>query len=393
MNRNLNDRDPYHIYLDLNCINNDQSGKASPPNLVFNEVRNSPILMNPSDYFLSVVRFTIQTPSLPMFVPVIKTGQSNPNLTVYKVGMSFEYSGTTYTQSTSVIFVPENLNEPVPDAPTTSQDFSTTYYYINSINSFVQMVNVALASCLSSLNTTVTGAGGTLPSTVPPFLELDPFTNTCILNADEVGFNDDDAPTAYVKIFFNTALYNLFGSFQAEFNGFNQTNDFNYRLRVYDDYAMNIFNVSTSPLLNYLQMYQGYATLNAMCNPVQSLVFSTGLIPVNPSLISAPLVFAGDGNVNSSANNDNIQPVLTDFEVPVDANDTYKPFIHYVPTAEYRLKDLLGNNPLSAVQMSVFFKTQFGNLVPFKLSAGCSANLKLLFRRKEFDVAIPKFSK
>jgi hypothetical protein len=386
---NLNDKDPYHIYLDLNCINNDNTGVASPPDLIFNEVRNSPILYNPSEYFLSVVRFTIQTPTLPIFIPSIKTGQANPNLTNYKITMSYDVSGTIITASEDVIFVPENLNEPTPAPPTSNVDFSTTYYYINNMTSFVNMVNTALASCLSTLNTAVLGAGGTLPSTNAPFLEYDPYTDTCILNADILTFNDDNPPTGRVSIFFNTILYNLFSSFQAEFYGYNLASQANYRIRIYDENGFNIFDAASG--VDYLQMYQNYSTLKPLGNPVQSLVFSTGLIPVVPSLVSAPLVFSGSGNVNNTSNNDNINPILTDFETEVTGTTGFKPLIHYTPTAEYRLKDLYGNTPLSAVQMRVFWRTQYGNLVPFKLGSGCSANVKLLFRRKEFDVPIHKF--
>ena len=385
---NLNDKDPYHIYLDLNCINNDTTGLASPPDLVFNEVRNSPILYNPSEYFLSVVRFTIQTPTLPIFIPSIQTGQSNPNLTNYKINMTYLVGATLVRRSASVIFVPENLNEPTPSAPTTNVDFSTTYYYINNMTSFVQMVNTALSTCFTQLSADVVAAGGVMPTATAPFLEYDPYTDTCILNADTLGFNDDNA--SRINLYFNTALYNLFSSFQAEFNGYSQVNNLNYRIRIYDDNGMNIFNASSG--INYLQMYQDYSTLKPLGNPVQSMVFSTGLIPVVPSLISAPLVFNGTGNVNNTANNDNIQSIMTDFETEVNATQGYKPLLHYIPSAEYRLKDLYGNTPLSAVQMRVFWRTQFGNLVPFKLASGCSANVKLLFRRKEFDVPIKKFS-
>lgn len=388
---NLNDKDPYHIYLDLNVINNDNTGIASPPDLVFNEVRNSPILYNPSEYFLSVVRFTLQTPSLPLFIPSIKVGQANPNLTNYKVSMSYTVGANVITASQDVIFVPENLNEPVPIPPTTQVDFSSTYYYINNMNSFVQMVNNALVSCLTSLNALVIAGGGTLPSTNPPFLEYDPFTDTCILNADILTFNDDNPTTGRVSIFFNTALYTLLSSFQAEFLGYNLVNQLNYRIRIFNDYDFNIFNAASG--VNYLQMYQSYSTLKPLGNPVQSIVFSTGLIPVVPSLVSSPLVFSGSGNVFSNANNDNIQPQLTDFETEVSGTSGYKPSLLYTPQGEYRLKDLYGNSPISNLQMRVLWRTQFGNLVPFKLVSGCSANVKLLFRKKEFNIPIHKFEK
>jgi len=384
---NLNDKDPYHIYLDLNCINNDSTGLSSPPDLVFNEVRNSPILYNPSEYFLSVVRFTIQTPTLPIFIPSIKTGQVNPNLTNYLVTMFYTVGATTIYANAPVLFVPENIGEPVPASPTTSVDFSTTYYYINNMTSFVNMINTALSVCFQQLSADVVSAGGTMPTSTAPFLEYDPYTDTCILNADTLGFND--ASANYIGLCFNTALYTLLSSFQAQFSGYAQPQQRNYRIRIYDDNGMNIFNDASG--INYLQMYQNYSTLKPLGNPVQSLVFSTGLIPVVPSLVSAPLVFSGNGNVNNTANNDNINPILTDFETEVTGTTGFKPLIHYIPSAEYRLKDLYGNTPLSSVQMRVFWRTQYGNLVPFKLASGCSANVKLLFRRKEYDVPIHKF--
>jgi len=247
------------------------------------------------------------------------------------------------------------------------------------------MINTALSTCFTQLSADVVAAGGVMPTATAPFLEYDPYTDTCILNADTLGFNDDNA--SRINLYFNTSLYNLLSSFQAEFNGYNQVNNLNYRIRIYDDNGMNIFNSSSG--INYLQMYQNYSTLRPLGNPVQSLVFSTGLIP---SLVSAPLIFSSGGNVNNTANNDNINPIMTDFETEVTGTQGYKPLIHYIPSAEYRLKDLVGNSPLSAVQMKVFWRTQFGNLIPFKLASGCSANVKLLFRRKEFDIPIHKFS-
>ena len=61
-----------HVYYDLNIVNNNQDAKTEPPRLVFNDIRNSNILSNPSDYYLSVVRFTLQTAnSIPIWIPEI----------------------------------------------------------------------------------------------------------------------------------------------------------------------------------------------------------------------------------------------------------------------------------------------------------------------------------
>jgi hypothetical protein len=65
----MNNNSPIHIYYDLNIVNNNQDTKNGPPQLVFNDIRNSSILSNPSDYFLSVIRFTLQTAnSLPIIM-------------------------------------------------------------------------------------------------------------------------------------------------------------------------------------------------------------------------------------------------------------------------------------------------------------------------------------
>jgi hypothetical protein len=121
-------------------------------------------------------------------------------------------------------------------------------------------------------------------------------------------------------------------------------------------------------------------------NPIQSLVFTTSLLPVQETNVSAPKVFGSDSRLTSSNNNVNIAPIITDFEVPFSADNTYRPNIEYSPQSEYRLVDLYGASPISAIELSCFWKTQFGNLVPFYLNSNCKANIKLMFRRKDFNV-------
>ena len=78
--------DPYHVYMDLDVVNSDYS-TASKPQLRFEETRNAPFLPGDSaDYFCSIVRFNIQTGNtLPVFIPKIRTGQTDVNKTIYTV--------------------------------------------------------------------------------------------------------------------------------------------------------------------------------------------------------------------------------------------------------------------------------------------------------------------
>ena len=108
-------------------------------------------------------------------------------------------------------------------------------------------------------------------------------------------------------------------------------------------------------------------------------MFTSNTLPIIPTQVTQPLLFV-DGSIQtgSNGNNNNINNVITDFST----DGPLKPFIYYVPTAEFRMISLVGNRPLSNIDIGVYYKTRSGELVPFKLAAGGSAALKILFRRK-----------
>ena len=113
-------QDPHHVYLDLDVINNDYTANATRPYLRFEEIRNTPFLDGDSaEYFCSIVRFTIQTGNtLPVFIPSIVTGQNNPNLTIYKVTLTYGLASMTR----NVIYTPEDNTAPVPAPPLIQQE-------------------------------------------------------------------------------------------------------------------------------------------------------------------------------------------------------------------------------------------------------------------------------
>ena len=74
--------DPHHVYLDLDVINNDYKHDGTPPYLRFEEIRNTPFLDgDSSEYFCSIMRFTIQTGNtLPVFIPRVVIQRSDTPL-------------------------------------------------------------------------------------------------------------------------------------------------------------------------------------------------------------------------------------------------------------------------------------------------------------------------
>jgi hypothetical protein len=78
--------------------------------------------------------------------------------------------------------------------------------------------------------------------------------------------------------------------------------------------------------------------------------------------------------------------MLTDYSARLRTGTEYKPNISYEPNAEFRLVDLYGDQPLSSMRISLFWKDKFGVLHPLFLEAGGTAYIKILFRKKTFYV-------
>lgn len=367
---------PYHIYYDLDIINNDTSGTNPPQILSFTEIRNSPYLMSPENYFVTVARFSIQTPSLPVWIPQAQIGQADANLLIY----SFTLKYKTYEYQQFVRYTPSDLSQPIPPPPIQFQSLETAYYFVYTYQQAVTMFNKALSDAVIGLNTIVEEGGDTLPSTNPPFFEFDPNALLCILDADVDGYSNTLVDP--IEIYCNSPCFTLFSTFQSLYYGTsNIVNGKNYKFVIQN---INGTNELTLPTYTALQMYQEESTCSLWC-PIQSLVFTTALLPVSPELIGVPKVFNSDAKLFNTGNNANISNILTDFIVPFEPNNTYKPSVVYTPNGEYRLMDLNGSSPLSAIELTVFWKDVFGGLHPFYLNSGCTATIKLMFRRKDYN--------
>ena len=81
-----NNNSTTHIYVDLDVINNDYVNP--PPMLKFEDTRNSPFLSDSSQYYASIIRFSLQTANtLPVFIPKIDKTASDINTTIKKLAL------------------------------------------------------------------------------------------------------------------------------------------------------------------------------------------------------------------------------------------------------------------------------------------------------------------
>ena len=124
----------------------------------------------------------------------------------------------------------------------------------------------------------------------------------------------------------------------------------------------------------------------SLWNPVASTIVASSLLPIQATQTSLPKdVGNSNNNFTGSGNNSNLLSAITDFTIAVDGNSQYRPMIVYNPAAEYRLIDMHSAMNMNRIDIIVYWKDTFGNIHPFELHPGCSANVKLLFRRQYFN--------
>jgi len=401
---------PTQVYYDLDVVNTIQpaftTAQTSQPNrLTFTEVRSSPILDNPSDYFLSIIRFSLDTAgSMPLFIPQIQLNSVGPNAvntTVYYVSVEYkDASGNRAISKQNVLYVPQSNIYAPPQVPITTLNQATDpYYWCNNIQAFICMINEALKlAYLDIIAQAPAGLPATWVAGNEPYLLWNADSATAILvsQADIFGQDCLSLGNAEGFIYFNNPLFVLFSSFQAIHNyTFDPApptindGEANYLLKVFNkkggagnNYV--VLDASAGPPYNALYMEQPYSTGATLC-PIQSLVFTTTLLPVLPQLIGIPRVLS---NYNSSAGqNDNLSNEITDLVVNLVKGTEYFPNVLYLPTAEYRLIDLQSNSPLYGIQISVQWKDVYGIYHDFFLQNGCSCSLKIMFRRKDAGVS------
>ena len=334
------------------------------------------------------------------------------NVTPYEMTMKYDVPGgasVVYTQP--VTFYPNDLTQappvwnPAQAQPLTLADITSTYYYVYTYESLILMLNQAISNCFWGLNGKVYAtAAATLPMTgslgtptsnnyQPPSIAWNSDTLKGIITADANAFRQATFnSTNIIFWYFNQPLSTLLDSFPYQYPNVNPDSVFYSYLYFNGDsgagnFIVSSYSVTGTPTTQYvaIQIYQDHQTASLM-NPIQSIVFTTTLLPVVMENVGAPLIINGaSSNQIIAGSNANVFPVVTDFIVPFSATNTYQPDISYVPSGEYRLVDMYGESPAKQIDVQVFWKDQYGLLHPFLVGSGCTGSLKIMFRSKYYN--------
>lgn len=385
-----NDTNPDQVYYDV-TVTNFQSTTTQPPVFYYNEQRDMPFVSVPEDYYLSILRFTVDTGTLPVFIPSIQPNQGNVNLTIYSVTLSYEYLSVTYVAQEFLTWVPQDLSAPIPLPPnqslTGTQVNDTGYYNCYSYTYFLAVVGKAFEDAFASLSAQVVAVGGALPSIEPPYIDWDTSSSSGTLFSDVLGY-DTNPNSGYtpIKIFMNAPLFSLFESFPARYLGYELSvlniQGRNFQLLPFNKGATNlqlITPVNGDPPWTAINLYQECSTTSAW-TPIQSLVFISNTLPINPNQVSTPLIFNNGAQISLGGNNSAIANIITDL---VSDTGSYRPNLVYLPSAQYRYVTLYGNRPLFNIDLEIFYRLRTGQLIPFRLQSGGTVTLKIAFIKKD----------
>lgn len=324
-------------YVDLLLTNSIQTHSNHRVPLNFSQNQSQPILKSTNGYQLSIIRFSLNTETLPIFIPAMQSA----NTTIYS--FTFEINGKQYQQY--MHFEPQNLNPTDPDE----------YYYVYNYQYVIYLMNKSLASCLTGLKTLTT-----CPANIAPTLSFDSTTQKCTLNLDSnaYGYNESNK----INIYLNSSMFALLASLPACVVNKN-TLGMDFQLN-------NLISQSPSALI------QDYSTI-ALWNPISSIIFTTNLIPIYQSQ-TPPIQVYENGQILNNSSNFNYMNVLTDFV----ANDMqFVPYIQYSASV-YRYLSLKPNAEIRNIDLQVYWQNKnTGKLKPLYLGVGGSASIKLFLSR------------
>ena len=396
------------IYYNCSIVSNKTVDDGTTNYVTFQESRDNDIIDDVSKYFFSIVRFDLNGPNkgLPIFIPKIQTGQANPDLTIYSIGMEldleYDIGGLTKSEKFNTSFYlqysPQTTENLKVNPPTIQQDYSNNYYFMYNYSQFSEMVNFTFKECINQLNADFQGwygAGAPNIKTKAPYIRWNPSTECFDLYTDIYSSSDNSSSQVgskeKLRIFFNSSLYNLI-SYNAIYNGGDtvQSNtlgipNFTYEILInYDgsNIIKEIGNDGNPSGTIYLKTTQDYKSTTTLWNPIEAIVFSSTMIPIVSEQTGVPIEIT-DNNVVSRSTSSSFQPIITDISLDTNDSSAYRNFISYIPSGEYRLSEMKGTGPLRDIDIQVYYRLRHNQkLIPMEMINGSSINVKIMFRKK-----------
>jgi hypothetical protein len=387
----------------------------------------------------------------PNYVPTFQTPLANPPVDLGWVSTKTYYTdqivyytptGIYYRANTNTLNQNPSLNPtfiPTTVPPTTtpqpvwsvvppelgqSQDLTSRYYWVYTYSHWVDLVNTTLNSANNAVFTAWTTAGGTGIANFPAWKAVYP---TPIMKYNENSglftiyyptqyVNPNATTNAFQSLYFNVNMEGLFANFDNIYlNSANHppnTSQFRYtwitpttpiatlfpdgyaNLQIVEAIGLND-NVSTptiQPTAGYsgvwYAMTQNYVSTSTLWSPIDSIVFTSTLLPLQNEQTAPPNALGSRNTGNSTATSQSaFSPIITDVSLDLSTDPTaYRKMIYYAPSAEYRMADFQNSKQdIRNIDIQVFWKNRLDNqLYPVSMFNLSSVSFKLMFRKKTY---------
>ena len=335
-------------------------GKLAIP-AAYTETLTAPMLANPSEFYCSMLRFSIGLENVPIMKFPLDVNQPDPNTSTCAIGIKTA-ANNYFTQR--VIYVPNQFGAGiVPPMPSggmfTNAQAVSAYYGIFSVNAFIQQINTALRLAC-------TAAFGNLFTAFPVYVFV-PETELIKL------IILPDFFTTGAQIYINNYLINYLSSFQFIYNAspvlVSQFQDDFYHVTNYSPWDRVL------PAGPYI-FSEEYKCMTLWFD-IAKIIVTTSL-PVNSEYSSAQ-----DPNAfGTQTGNTTQQSILTDFVLDFSSIADAQVIANYLPTSQYRLVDMASNTSLTTISLQFYYLDKYGNQFPMEVPANKQASFKLGFFKK-----------
>jgi hypothetical protein len=257
-----------------------------------------------------------------------------------------------------------------------------------------------------------------LPAFVPPAIPVAPFPA-------------QPATAPYLRVFLNSNLYGLLSNFKSTL--YNATNGtplpfplttpitvpnfgitltpalYTYEVLFPNENYTNILNnnptlqgntavpppaynpyflLPTQKQRTYWVSKQDYCSTGSLWSPVQSIVFTSTLLPVKKEYTGKPLLL-GDSNSSGTTNSQSaFEPIVADFVIDqqYEKAEGWRDFTLYEPTAEYKMISLTASHDeIRNIDIQVYWKYRLtGELIPLTMFNCSDVAIKMLFRKSDW---------
>jgi hypothetical protein len=133
---------------------------------------------------------------------------------------------------------------------------------------------------------------------------------------------------------------------------------------------------------------QDFNSTGSLWSPVQSIVFTSTLLPIKREYTGKPLLL-GDSNNNATSNSSSaFEPIISDFVIDqqYEKAEGWRDFTLYEPVAEYKMISLTASHDeIRNIDLQVFWKYRLtGELIPLTMFNCSDVSVKMMFRKRDY---------